>query len=137
MLAPVVPHVAEEIYAAMYADAKGVASLQLTAWPAFNVAAVNEEAERNGDRVVEVIGEVRREKAENRMSLNTPVKSLIIYAGDSATAKAIEAAESDIIGALKVEGCLQVVPTDGDGRQLTQFPSIRFQAEYQPLPPKQ
>jgi valyl-tRNA synthetase len=137
MLAPVVPHVAEEIYSAMYADAKGIASLQLTTWPAFNASAVNEQAERDGDRVVEIIGEVRREKAEKRMSLNTPIKSLVIYTGDPVTANAVEAAKADIIGALKVEGCLQVVPTDGAGRQIAQFPSIHFVAEYQPAPPKQ
>jgi valyl-tRNA synthetase len=137
MLYPVVPHVTEEIYQAMYAAEKGAGSLQLTAWPAVNAALVDEQAEREGDYVIEIIGEVRREKAEKRMSLNTPINHIVIYAGDAAIANAVEAAKADIIGALKVEGCLQVVPTDGDGRQITQFPSIHVAAEYQPAPPKQ
>ncbi len=33
LLAPVVPHVTEEIYQTMYAEAKGCASLQVSPWP--------------------------------------------------------------------------------------------------------
>ncbi len=137
MLSPVVPHVTEEIYQTMYAEEKGAGSLQFTGWPVFDASVVNEQAEREGDYVVEIIGEVRREKAEKRMSLNTPVTRLVVYAGDPVIANAVEAAKADIIGALKVDGCLQIVPTDGDGRQLTQFPNIHVAAEYQPAPPKQ
>jgi valyl-tRNA synthetase len=130
MVSPVVPHLTEEIYQTMYAPEKGYRSLQQAPWPEFNEALVDEHAEKHGDLIVEFIGEVRREKAENRMSLNTPIKTLKAYAGDHSAAEALEEGKADIAGALKAEN-LEILPEDGRGRPLTQFPTVHFVADYQ------
>jgi valyl-tRNA synthetase len=96
---------------------------------------VDERAEKRGDIAVELIGEVRREKAEKRMPLNALVKTLTVYAGDESAAEAINAAESDIVGALKVDK-LKILPEDGEGREVVQFPTIHFVTEYQAAIPK-
>jgi valyl-tRNA synthetase len=129
MLSPVVPHLTEEIYQAMYADAKGFASLQSTPWPKFNPSMVDELAEKRGDLIIELIGEVRREKAEKHLPLNTPVKKLTVYARDQSGAEAILEGESDIIGACKV-GNLFILPEEGTGREVVQFPGVHFVAEH-------
>jgi valyl-tRNA synthetase len=129
MLSPVVPHLTEEIYQAMYADAKGFKSLTASPWPLFNAALVDELAEKRGDLIVELIGEVRREKAEKHLPLNTPIKKLTVYARDQSGAEALIEGESDIIGACKVESLL-VLPEEGNGREVVQFPGIHFVAEH-------
>jgi valyl-tRNA synthetase len=131
LLSPVTPHLTEEIYQTMYADTKGFGSLQLSCWPQFNEAAVDERAEKRGDIIVELIGEVRREKAEKRLPLNTPIKTLTVYAGDQSAAEAIVEGESDITGALKAEKII-VLAEEGDGKEVAQYPTIHFQAEFQP-----
>ena len=135
LLSPVAPHLTEEIYQTLYAEAKGAKSLQQLPWPQFDETLVNNRVERRGDIIVELIGEVRREKAEKRMPLNSQVRTLTIYAGDQSAAEAIGDAESDITGALKVEKVV-VLPEEGSGREVVQFPSIHFIAEYQAAGPK-
>jgi valyl-tRNA synthetase len=129
MLSPMVPHLTEEIYQAMYADEKGYPSLQLSPWPTFNSAMVDELSEKRGDLIIELIGEVRREKAQKHLPLNNPIKKLIVYARDQSGAEAVLEGESDIIGACKVE-CLLVLPEEGTGVEVTQFPGVHFVAEH-------
>jgi valyl-tRNA synthetase len=95
---------------------------------------VDEAVERRGDLIVELISDVRREKAEKRMSLNTPIKKLTVYAGDQSAAEAISQGESDIKGALKVEN-LVVLPEEGGGREVIQFATVHFIAVYEPAAP--
>lgn len=129
LLAPIVPHITEEIYQTMYVESKGYKSLQVSPWPEYQEAWVDENAEKRGNLVVELISEVRREKAEKRLSLNTPVKQLTVYAGDHSAAEAIEEAKTDVVGALKIDQ-LTVIPESGSGRALTQFSTVNFIAEY-------
>jgi len=138
LLSPVAPHLTEEIYQTLYAEAKGCKSLQLAPWPQFDEKRVDEAAEKHGDIVAELIGEVRREKAEKRMSLNTPIKQLTVYAGDHSAADAITEAESDIVGSCKVDK-LVILPEEpnGRGREVVQFPTIHFVAEHQTATPQQ
>jgi valyl-tRNA synthetase len=129
LLSPVAPHLTEEIYQALYRDTKGFPSLQSSPWPSYNEAMLDEHAEKRGDLIIELIGEIRREKAEKHLPLNTPIKKLIVYAKDHSGAEAITEGQSDIIGACKVE-CLQVLPEEGAGREVVQFPGVNFVAEH-------
>ncbi len=138
LLSPVAPHLTEEIYQTLYAEAKGYKSLQLAPWPSFNPEQVDEAAERRGDLIVELIGQVRREKAEKRMSLNNPIKLLTIYAGDHSAAEAITSAEKDIKGACKVEKLVVLLEeAQGRGREVVQFAAVHFVAEHQAVTPQQ
>jgi valyl-tRNA synthetase len=103
--------------------------LQLSPWPEFEQALVDEEAERRGDLIIAVIAEVRREKAEKHMPLNTQVKKLTVYAGDRETAETIRKDEGDITGTCKVAS-LEVLAEKGNGREIAQYPEVHFVAEY-------
>jgi valyl-tRNA synthetase len=129
LLSPITPHLTEEIYQAMYADYKGCKSLQLSPWPEFEQALVDDEAERRGDLMIAVMAEVRREKAEKRMPLNTQVKKLTVYAGDRETSEMIKEGEGDITGTCKVAS-LEVLAEKGSGREVAQNPEVHFVAEY-------
>jgi valyl-tRNA synthetase len=129
LLAPVTPHLTEEIYQTIYADSKGYRSLQVAPWPEINKALMDEEAEKRGDLIMALITEVRREKAEKRMSLNAPIKKLMVYAGDKETAAIIAEGRGDIVGTCKVAR-LEVLEEKGSGREIAQFANVRFVTEY-------
>jgi valyl-tRNA synthetase len=128
LLAPVIPHVTEEIYQTMYADNKRPVSLQLSSWPVMKEL-VNNEAEAQGDTIIAVIGAVRREKADKHLPLNMPIKRLVICAEENKTADAIKAGIGDITGACKVEK-LEVNVAKATGTQVTGCTNVWFNAEY-------
>jgi valyl-tRNA synthetase len=129
LLSPITPHLTEEIYQAMYADYKGYRSLQSSPWPEFTQTLADDKAEEHGDLIIAVIGDVRREKAEKRLPLNTQIKKLTVYAGAAETAEIIKQGSVDISGTCKVAN-LEVLAEKGSGRELAQYPEVTFVAEY-------
>jgi len=129
LLAPITPHITEEIYQAIYAETIGQKSLQITPWPEGKMEMVDEEAERKGDLVIALITEIRREKAEKRKPLNSPIKRVKIYAGKSEFARIISENKEDIAGTCKILQ-LEILSEKGDGRQIREFPEISFISEY-------
>jgi valyl-tRNA synthetase len=129
LLAPIAPHVTEEIYQAIYAEDMGQKSLQLMPWPTLEAAKIDEEAEKRGELVMAVITEIRREKSEKRKPLNTPIKRLKIYAGSSEFAQIISENKGDIAGTCKVS-MIEILSEKGKGRQVQEIPKISFVSEY-------
>ena len=129
LLAPFAPHITEEIYQTMYAENKGYKSIHVSPWPSPNKELIDEEAEARGNKVIALIAEVRRDKARRRLPLNTEIRKLTIYAGNSENAGAFELGRDDIAGACRVKE-IEIVPSDGEGVTLEDFPEIKFKAEY-------
>jgi len=129
LLAPIMPHVTEEIYQTMYADDVGAKSLQLTSWPEADAKRIEDEGEKEGDLVMAVITEIRREKAEKRKPLNVPIKRVKIYAGKTKLASVISENKDDIVGTCKIQR-LEILSEKGKGRQIQEFPEITFTGEY-------
>jgi len=128
LLAPVAPHVTEEIYQAMYAETEGHKSLHVSAWQTISPNLVDEEAERRGDMVMATITEIRREKAEKHLPLNAPIKLLRIHSEDAQTADAMEEGKMDIAGTCKVAMTEISVGKTG-GREVKPY-NVWFEAEY-------
>ena len=129
LLAPITPHLTEEIYQALFAENKCIKSLQTTPWPKFDQSLVDEEAERRGDLLISIITEVRREKAEKYIPLNAPIKNLVIYAGDPEAVKTINEGSEDIVGTCKIIS-LEVLEEKGYGREIPNYSNVRFFAEF-------
>jgi valyl-tRNA synthetase len=129
LLAPITPHVTEEIYQIIYAEEKSHKSVHLSPWPTLDEKRIDEAAEKHGDLIMAVITEVRREKAERRMPLNTQIKKLTIYAGGKDMVEIIMEGREDISGTCKVAN-IEVVPEKGEGRDVKPYSNIRFFAEY-------
>ncbi len=129
LLAPVTPHITEEIYQHMFAENKGFESLQVSKWPKFNSKLVNEQAEKNGDLLIAIIGEVRRDKAERKLPLNAPIKNLIVYAGNDENAKVITSAQGDISGTLKLSDIQVLAEKSSEGRQVSST-DVHIKVEY-------
>jgi valyl-tRNA synthetase len=129
LLAPVTPHVTEEIYQYMFAEGKGYSSLQITPWPEYNPQMANDEAEAHGDLVIAIMSEIRRDKAERKLPLNAPIKKLTVYAVDEHTTEVVESTSADISSTLKIAE-INVLPEKcSEGRQVGQS-GVYIQTEY-------
>ena len=131
LLAPVIPHLTEEIYQHMFAADKGFESLQISPWPKFNPSLADEEAEKNGDLIIAIIGEVRRDKAEKKMALNAPIKNLTVYAGSENNAQVISSAKEDIAATLKAANIQVNAEKSSEGRQVCPT-DVYIKVEYEP-----
>jgi len=127
LLAPVSPHITEEIYQLMYAEDKKHKSIHISPWP--TPQKIDEEAEKYGDLLVAVIGEIRREKSEKRLPLNTPIKKLTIYAGSKKSADILKQTAEDIAGTCKTEE-IEILPKKGEGREVQGYTNVRYTADY-------
>jgi valyl-tRNA synthetase len=129
LLAPVTPHLTEEIFQYMYRDGKGFESIQLSSWPKFNSALIDESSETDGDLVIEIMSEVRRDKAEKKLPLNAPIKNLYISTKDTKTAAAIKQGCIDIAATLKIDNIDFVEQKLYEGRQVGQT-EVYIQVKY-------
>ncbi|MDW8022683.1 MAG: valine--tRNA ligase [Nitrososphaerota archaeon] len=129
LLAPITPHMCEEIYQTMYAENVGVKSIHLTSWPTVDPGRVDEAAEKEGDLVMALIAEIRREKAEKRKPLNAPIKKVKVYSGNNEYASILTRNKEDILGTCKILQ-IEILPEKGGGRQLPQYAEVSFTSEY-------
>jgi len=128
LLAPIMPHLTEEIYQTMYSEEKEFKSIHVSSWPIPDAKLVDEEAEKEGETIMAVITEIRREKSEKHMPLNTPIRKLTVYAGSEESANTLLKGKEDIAGTCKIEN-LEIQPKEGEGRE-TSLHGIRFVAKY-------
>jgi len=129
LLAPITPHITEEIFEALYSRDKGFRSIHESSWPDVNRELIDEEAERQGDLTVAVISEVRRQKAERHIPLNTEVKRLRVYAKDKDTAKMIAEEKKDISSTCKIIE-MEILPHSKMNRETKLDDSARFAVEF-------
>jgi valyl-tRNA synthetase len=128
LLAPIMPHVTEEIFQTMYVDEKSPKSIHVSSWPTADEKRMDEKVEKEGDLVMAIITEVRREKAEKHLPLNAKIAKLTIYASDKATAETITNGKEDIAGTCKVAD-IQASSEEGKGREVKPY-GVHFIAEY-------
>jgi valyl-tRNA synthetase len=125
LLAPIAPHVTEEIYQAAFAKDKGCKSLHQSPWPSKRAEEVDEKVIEKGDFVVTLIGEIRREKARKKLPLNTSIAELKVYAGTPENAKIFQESAQDIAGTCKIEK-LTVLPQKGLGVKVRSYTGVSF-----------
>ncbi len=128
LLAPVAPHLTEEIYQHMFKDYKGYESLQVSPWPEFNAVIVDEEAEKNGDMIIATMTAFRNFKAENKQALNAQYSCLTINTGSAEYAKILKASFEDIRGTLKVNELIITPQKKPAGRQISPY-DMYFEAK--------
>jgi len=129
LFAPIAPHITEEIYQYMYLNNEGHSSIQISKWPEFNPTLVNAEVERQGDLIIAVLGEIRNDKAQRKLSLNAPIKNVTIYAGNAELAEILKKGTLDIVSTLKIENFKVTAEKNLQGRQVAST-EVYIQAEY-------
>ena len=80
LFAPIMPFVTDEVYRHYFAEREGATSVHVGGWPDFDETLLDENAEKVGAFLLQVIEDVRRAKSERNVSLKTPVKDLKVQA---------------------------------------------------------
>ncbi len=78
MMAPIMPFITEEIYQLFFKDNQNTKSIHLSLWPKYDKNLVDEQAEKIGDKGIEIISLVRKYKSENQLSLKEELKELVL-----------------------------------------------------------
>jgi len=102
MIAPIMPHITEEIYQLYFANKEGVKSIHNQLWPEFDKTMVDKESEEVGDVVIEILSIVRKHKSSNNLSLKTTVKELKVTVNEKLIS-GLEKAQDDLLAATKAE----------------------------------
>ena len=78
MVAPIMPHITEEIYQAYFALRENIKSIHISSWPAYTKEYVNEEVELAGDIGIDIINTVRKFKSEQQLSLKEELSAVVL-----------------------------------------------------------
>jgi valyl-tRNA synthetase len=78
MLAPFCPHITEKIYLEMFKETIGKISIHATEWPEKDKRRYDKQKAIIGKELIELIAEIRKEKAANRIALNQPLKQATV-----------------------------------------------------------
>ncbi|NIA04074.1 MAG: valine--tRNA ligase [Nitrospiraceae bacterium] len=82
LFAPFVPHITEEIYQLFFRLYEDKESIHLQQWPKYDEKTYDLESLNKGDIAIEVIGLIRKYKANNHFSMKEPIKRVTIYTKD-------------------------------------------------------
>jgi valyl-tRNA synthetase len=102
MLAPICPHITEEIYQRIFKDSEGAISIHSTPWPRVEGIPRDEEAERVGDILVDVIAKIRSVKADRGLRLGATLRSVQVSA-PRGTLEILRREEETIKRTLKIQ----------------------------------
>jgi valyl-tRNA synthetase len=86
LIAPVTPHISEELYGELFK--KG--SVHLEDYPQKNAKLLDEEAEKAGEALIEIIDAVRKYKSDNNLSLGADLEKVVIETPQAETVKGLE-----------------------------------------------
>ncbi len=96
LMAPITPHITEEVYQLYFAEKEGKKSIHTSDWPDFTRYDEDEGSEKLGELLVYVSSKVRQAKSEASISLKEPVKRISVKADVSE--KDFDLIRKDIIG---------------------------------------
>ena len=102
MLAPIMPHITEEVWQIFFRKFENEISVHISLWPKFNEKLIYKENEETGDMAVAITSFVRQYKNKRGISLNSPIEKLIIEC-DMKIQKGLEDVFEDIKGTVKVK----------------------------------
>jgi valyl-tRNA synthetase len=116
LLAPIMPHITEEIYQQLFASEGR--SIHLAPWPQANDTLLDPEAERAGEALLAIAAAARRFKTANKLGLGTALARLEIAASDDALRAMLAASEIDIRSITRAQEVLLTPTPTSDAEEL-------------------
>jgi valyl-tRNA synthetase len=96
LLAPIVPHITEQIYRGLFAGDDLPASVHAGPWPVGEDDWLDPDAARQGQALLAIATAVRRYKSDNNLSLGAQLQRMQLAADDPALRDALQHAAVDI-----------------------------------------
>ncbi|MBD3347817.1 MAG: valine--tRNA ligase, partial [Candidatus Eisenbacteria bacterium] len=87
MVAPVMPHITEEIHSLFFAERENVESIHVSSWPSPPDDWVDQESEESGRVALSVIEGMRKVKSVAKVSVAAPVGALAVFCDDDVWAR--------------------------------------------------
>jgi valyl-tRNA synthetase len=103
MMAPIMPHITEEIYQLYFAEKEGSKSIHISEWPVYDESLIDKEAEFAGDVGIDIINTVRKYKSDNQLSLKEELSELVLINKEDNLESKIKLIESDLKAVLKIK----------------------------------
>ncbi|MDP3640258.1 MAG: valine--tRNA ligase [Nanoarchaeota archaeon] len=103
MMAPVMPHITEEIYQHAFAKRENAKSIHIAAWPLAQPRWQDEQAELAGDLGIDIISAVRKWKAEQHVSLKEEIATLTLQSKEKGFAAMITSMQDDLKAVLNAK----------------------------------
>jgi valyl-tRNA synthetase len=79
LFAPIMPFITEELYQNYFKKDEKAESIHISSWPKFDKTLGDKKLELAGDKFLEVLTEVRKEKSKSGKSLKTEIITLTCY----------------------------------------------------------
>ncbi|MEN8209449.1 MAG: valine--tRNA ligase, partial [Candidatus Fermentibacteria bacterium] len=114
--APVLVHVTEELYQALFRESEGHESLHLADWP--NPDFMDKDALKYGDLSLQIIEKVRKFKSEQNLSMAAPLNALEITASDE-NLNGLRTLQDDLMNVTRTDNILWL---EGSGLTVTVIP---------------
>ncbi|MEE8355057.1 MAG: class I tRNA ligase family protein, partial [Candidatus Bathyarchaeia archaeon] len=124
LLAPVMPHITEEIYSTMYSEGERD-SIHLSEWPEYDESKVDVEAEAHGELIIAAIRDIRKEKNRQGIPLNAPLEQVSLYASEAMHLESLALGIEDISATMKSEN-VEVLEGEGGEYVVEGYEGVRF-----------
>jgi len=116
LLAPIMPHITEEIYQQLYSargeDCSG--SIHTSAWPQPDDALIDPGAERAGEALLAITSAARRFKSARKLGLGAELAGITIALEDTELRAALEQSQVDLRSVTRARA-IAFVATPGEG----------------------
>ncbi|MBT4823622.1 valine--tRNA ligase [Candidatus Woesearchaeota archaeon] len=143
LFAPIMPHITDAVFELYWKDHenarlsksndkhKEIESIHNSLWPKYNEKLVNDLVEETGDKVVEIVGAVRKHKSEKGLSLKAEINVLTIEC-DEKTRKELEFTMGDLLAVCKADK----IDFDGKG-DIEVSEEIKLKIDMKPVEKKE
>jgi len=103
LIAPIMPHISEEIFQLYFTDKENVKSIHISMWPKFTENKLDERSEKAGDFAIDIINLVRKYKSEQQMSMKEELQKLVLICSEENFIDLVKSVEGDLKSVLKVK----------------------------------
>ncbi len=103
LIAPVMPHITEEIYQHYFTGREKTKSIHISAWPKFENKWVNKEAEMVGDLGVDIIDTIRKYKSLQQWSMKEEIAEIVLVSEEKDFRGIIQSIEGDLKAVLNTK----------------------------------
>jgi len=123
LLAPIMPHITEEIHSHLYRQAHAsareaahapMASIHALAWPQPDDALIDAGAERAGEMLLAIAGAARRFKSAHKLGLGAELAAITIAVEDAQLRMALEQSQIDLRSVTRARS-LAFIAAPGEG----------------------